>query len=200
VKRLVFLCFVVLCGCKVQQSWMEPHPSFERMMQQAKVNPFDESTFFDDGIAMRTPPRGTVSLEQTIGDRLFVDGMVDGVYAQIIPMEVKRDVLERGRERFEVYCSACHGVDGFGESVVAENMALRRPPSLHEDRIVALPPGRLYQVIRTGYGLMPPYAAQLTVRDRWAVVAYLRALQLSRRVDVAQLTPELRAQLEEATR
>lgn len=199
-KRLFFLGIVALCGCRTQQSWMDPDPHLERMMEQRKVNPFAESSFYDDGIAMRKPPLGTVSLEQTTGDRMLVDGMVDGRYAQNVPIAVTRDVLERGRDRFEIYCGACHGVDGSGESVVAENMALRKPPSLHEDRIRALPPGRVYQVIRTGYGVMPPYAVQLNVQDRWAVVAYLRALQLSRRVDVAQLTPEMRAQLTEATK
>ena len=202
-KRLTFTvigCAVVASlGCKVQQSWTEPEPGLERMMQQPRVDPFQESMFFDDGLAMRKPPPGTVSMEQRTGDRLFVDGLVDGTYAASIPVVVTRAVLDRGRDRFEIVCGACHGVDGSGESVVAENMALRKPPSLHEDRIVALPPGRIYQVIRTGYGLMPPYATQLSVDDRWAVVAYLRALQISRRVDVSGL-PEVRAQLEEATR
>jgi mono/diheme cytochrome c family protein len=202
VKRALALVFVVcgcVCGCKVQQSWTEPEPGFERMMQQPRVDPFQASAFFDDGLAMRKPPAGTVALEQRTGDRLYVDGLVDGRYATSLPVPLDRPLLERGRDRFEIFCAACHGMDGSGESVVAENMAMRRPPSLHEDRILALPLGRLYQIVRTGYGLMPPYAAQLSVDDRWAVVAYLRALQISRRVDVSQL-PDLRAQVEEGAR
>ena len=186
-------------GCKVQQSWTEPEPGLERMMVQPRVDPFGESAFFDDGKAMRKPPKDTVSLESTVGDRWVVDGLVGATYATKIPVPVTRALLETGRTRFDITCATCHGVGGDGESVVADNMALRRPPSLHEERIRALPPGRMYQVIRTGYGLMPPYAAQLTVEERWAIVAYVRALQLSQGVEVARLPPQMRAELEEAS-
>jgi mono/diheme cytochrome c family protein len=108
--------------------------------------------------------------------------------------------VEVGRAKFDVICAACHGVLGTGESVVAQNMALRRPTSLHEPYVRALPPGRIYQVIRTGYGVMPPYGPWLTVEERWGVVAYVHALQLSQGVEVTTLPPELRSALEEATR
>jgi mono/diheme cytochrome c family protein len=198
-----WLIFVAICiatsaavgGCKVQQSWTEPDPGLERMMQQPRVDPFQESAFFDDGLAMRKPPNGTVSIERRTGDRSIVEGVVDGRYAAAVPVPLTRALLDRGRDRFERICAVCHGVDGSGESVVAQNMALRRPPSLHEARIVALPVGRLYQVIGTGYGLMPSYAAMLPIDDRWAVVAYVRALQISRRIDVSRF-PELRAEID----
>ncbi len=93
-----------------------------------------------------------------------------------------------------MYCAACHGLAGDGDSPVARNMALRKPPSLHEPRIRALPAGRLYAVVRDGYGLMPSYAEELSVGERWAVVAYVRALQLSQGARLAELPPELRSE------
>lgn len=183
-------------GCRTQQSFVEPEPGLERMLEQPRVDPYEESWLFDDGMAMRTPPRGSVPVERRVGDPRVSDGMLDGAYVDEIPIPIDRALVERGRLRFEIHCGVCHGIAGDGLSIVAENMELRKPPSLHEPRIRALPVGRMYQVIRTGYGLMPPYAAQLPVYERWAVVAYVRALQLSRNADVSMLPQDVRAALE----
>lgn len=186
----------VVSGCRVQQAFVEPEPGLERMLDQPRVDPFQGSNFYDDGMGMRSPPRGAIPIERTASDPNVADGIDEGIYVAHVPIVVDRARMERGRERFDIFCAACHGVAGEGESVVAENMDQRKPPSLHEDRIRALPDGRIYQVITTGYGLMPTYAAQLSVEDRWAIVAYVRALQLSRRADVATLPPDVRAALE----
>ncbi len=178
-----------LAGCREQQAFVEPEPGLERMQEQPRYDPFGQSTFFRDGMAMRRPPEGTVPVDL---------GADDAGTGDRIPIRVDRALLERGRARFDVFCAACHGIGGNGESVVAENMRVRRPPSLLDERIRALPFGRLYQIVRGGYGLMPSYAAQLSVEDRWATVAYVRALQISRHSQVRSLPPDVRAELERA--
>lgn len=198
-RTSLFLLLVLLTvapACQTQQSWVEPEPGLERMLEQPRVDPFEGSSFYANGMAMRAPPPGTVPLERPSGPRTVLSGVDDGVYASRVPISVDRIAIEHGRERFDVFCGACHGLTGDGQSVVAENMDLRRPPSLHEARIVALAAGRVYEVIRKGYGLMPSYAARLSVSESWAVVAYLQALQLSRNARVATLPPDVLLQLE----
>lgn len=189
----LIVALVATTGCRRQQSFVEPEPGLERMLEQPRVDPFEGSTFYHDGMAMRPSPRGALPVERHIGDPLITFGVNGGVYAGRVPIPVDRRLLDEGRERFEILCAACHGMAGNGDSVVASNMELRKPPSLHEDRIRAFPPGRLYSVIRVGYGLMPSYAAQLCVEERWAVVVYVQALQLSHRAQVAALPEDVRA-------
>jgi mono/diheme cytochrome c family protein len=110
-----------------------------------------------------------------------------------MPIDATGELLALGRRKFDVHCAVCHGILGDGESQVAINMSLRRPPSLHAYRDVA--DGYLYQVISGGFGLMPSYAAQLDVHERWAVVAYVRALQLSQAASLDQAPPEVRESL-----
>ncbi len=198
-RVLALVCFascLLAFGCQRQQSFVEPEPSLERMLEQPRVDPFERSPFYQDGMAMRRPPSGAIAVERKIGDPRVDTGTDKGAVVERVPIEVDRALLARGRERFEILCAACHGITGDGESVVAENMDQRKPPSLHEERIRAFPAGRLYRVIQVGYGLMPSYAWQLSVEERWAVVAYVRALQLSRHAQVAALPPDVRAQLD----
>jgi hypothetical protein len=147
-------------------------------------------------MGMRRPSAGTIPVERNVGDTKVALGIENGSYVDRIPMDVDRALLEWGRARYEVVCGACHGITGDGESVVADNMDLRRPPSLHEARIRAFPVGRLYHVVRVGYGLMPSYEFMLSEKERWAVVGYVRALQLSRNVRASTLPPEVRAELD----
>jgi mono/diheme cytochrome c family protein len=163
----------------------------ERMLDQHKYEAYEASSLFEDGRVMRRPPRGTVHRGAVIGPAELVDGSRDGQYVETIPVPVDAALLGRGQNRFRIFCGACHGALGDGASQVAENMKLRRPPSLHEPRIVGYPAGRLYRVITEGYGLMPAYAEDLAVRDRWAVVAFVQALQLSQNVALADLPPRL---------
>lgn len=172
------LACATLAGCRVSER--SAVRDLERMRQQPRYETYGSSTFFDDSSAMRTPPQGTVARERVTGDALRTSGRADSVYADRIPIALDRAAVERGRGRFEIFCGPCHGVEGNGAGPVARNMTLRPPPSLYEARIRAMPPGRLYEVVTEGYGLMPSYAGDLPVDDRWKVVAYVRALQLSR--------------------
>jgi mono/diheme cytochrome c family protein len=147
---------------------------------------------------MRTPPAGTVAYRSAL-DPVVATGLgPDGRPVATVPLPLTAATLARGRSRFEIICAACHGVLGDGESQVALNMSLRRPPSLHAYRDV--PDGHVFRVITHGFGLMPSYAPALSVEDRWAVVAYVRALQLSQYAKVEQLPPAAREALEKEAR
>ena len=138
---------------------------------------YQASAQFADGLAMRHPPAGTVPY-RSARDPVVETGLApDGKPVRESPLEVTAATLARGRQRFDILCATCHGVLGDGESQVALNMSLRKPPSLHAYRDVG--DGYLFRVLSNGFGLMPSYANALTVEDRWAVVAYVRALQLS---------------------
>ena len=168
-------------------------PDWSRMITQPKLLPYGETGLFADGRAMRPPPPGTVPRDWIADPALRTgrtaagDGDVDAV-----PLPVTRAVLDRGRRWFAIACATCHGSAGDGDSAVARNMQRRRPPSLHEPRLVALTPGALYRVIVDGYGLMPSYAKLLGPGDRWAVIAYVRTLQLSWSARLAALPTAVR--------
>ncbi len=176
-----------------------PAPDLERMIDQRSLRAFEGTSLFPDGRAMRPPPPGAIALGADVSDSEGSTGLVaGGEYLDELPVPLTRSLLERGRNRFEIYCTPCHGLRGDGATVIAANMTLRRPPSLIEAPVTAFPVGRLFQVVSVGYGLMPSYQSQLPVPDRWAVVAYLRALALSQRVSLARLPAHARAQAERA--
>lgn len=164
---------------------------YERMIDQPRFDPYEPNPFFSDGATMQTPPPGTVSRDAVLGPPALVTGAVGGAYVGRPPIRVTPAVLRRGRDRYDIFCAACHGRIGDGRTQVAENMRLRPPPSLHEPRLVAAPAGRLFAVATAGYGLMPSYAEELDVLDRWAVVAYVQTLQLSQAAELAELPPAM---------
>jgi mono/diheme cytochrome c family protein len=168
------------------------------MQRQQKVKAFQSSSFWADGLGMRAPPEGTVPYGKLLPEEVVSGLGPDGLPVAILPIAVDAKLLARGRARFEVTCAVCHGLLGDGESQVSINMSLRHPPSLHAYRDV--PDGHVYRVISEGYGLMPSYAAELSVEDRWAIVAYVRALQLSQYATLDQVPPEVRKRLEEEGR
>jgi mono/diheme cytochrome c family protein len=165
------------------------------MLKQEKRLAYDTDPILPRGMAMQQPPDGTVPVDTVAGDPLLTTGVAAGRWAERIPMRFDRAFVEEGRARFDVFCATCHGVTGDGNSLVADKMSLRKPPSLQDARIRAFPSGRVFQTIREGYGVMPSYAVQLSIHDAWAVVAYVRALQLSRGAQVATLPREVRAEL-----
>jgi mono/diheme cytochrome c family protein len=177
-----------------------PEPDFERMLTQRNYRPYEQAPYFADNRSMRPPPEGTIDRRRIVGQPELTDGVVGGRYVTASPVPVNDVLLARGRDRFDVFCSACHGLRGDGVSEVARHMELRKPPSLLEDLVRAFPPGRVFQVISLGYGLMPSYAAELPVNDRWATVAYLRALQLSQGAQLAALPADVRAIAERSLR
>jgi mono/diheme cytochrome c family protein len=195
VRQVPFMLLVLALGCE----GVLPEPDLERMIDQRSLRAYERTSLFSDGRAMRPPPPGTIARDVKLGAEAANTGVTPaGDYVDQLPFPLTRPLLERGRNRFEIYCAPCHGVRGGGATVVAANMTLRRPPSLVGPPVTEFPVGRIFQVASAGYGLMPSYQSQLTVRDRWAVVAYLRALALSQRVSLARLPPPERAQAERA--
>ncbi len=172
---------------------------------QPKANRYRESKFFQDGLTMLAPPAGTVPRERiTLNARLTTGREPDGpiqtngeplpMYVTTVPVPMTRKLLDLGRKRYDITCGTCHGPLGDGDSIVARQMALRPPPSLH--RYTDRPAGYIYEVITKGFGMMASYAAELTVEERWAVVAYIRALQLSQGTPAAELPADVRQRLE----
>ena len=185
----------VLAGCRTDTTIVTPDPHLERMLKQEKHVAYEADPLFPGGSAMMQPPSGTLPVGTITGNPLLTTGIVDGHYADRIPVHVDRAMVENGRQNFETFCAACHGVLGDGNSVVADKMALRKPPSLHEQRIRDFAPGQLFATVRQGYGLMPSYSVQLSIDDTWGVVAYVRALQLARHAYAVKLPPDVRARL-----
>jgi mono/diheme cytochrome c family protein len=179
-KRVASLA-LSLCATSCDESvvWHELDPDLNRMLEQPRSDAYEPSPVFDDGKTMQSPPSGTMPRD--------LPPSVEPAYT--------RAVLEAGRARFEIVCAPCHGVLGDGVSVVASKMSLRKPPSLHEERLLSREPRAIVVTITEGFGLMPSYADVLSPPDRWAVAGYVKALQLSRRERVSDLPPELRAEL-----
>lgn len=166
------------------------------MHDQPRYEPLEASRFFDDHRSARPQVEGTVARGQLELDEAFFQGKVGDEYVDTFPFPITRQVLERGRQRFEIFCTPCHGRLGNGNGMVVQR-GFRRPPSYHDERLLESPPGYFFNVITHGFGAMTNYAARVPPRDRWAIVAYIRALQLSRRVPISELTPEEQRRLEE---
>ncbi|AKT42135.1 c-type cytochrome [Chondromyces crocatus] len=166
----------------------------ERMIYQQRYDPWEAASIFPDGKVMRHPPEGTVPRDRITFAPQVTDGVDDeGAYVDRVPYRLDRRALQRGQNRYDIFCAPCHGVAGDGVAQVAVAMSLRKPPTLVDAPIAAYPAGRLYQAIDVGYGLMRSYAADLTVEDRWAVVAYVQALQRARSTALDALPPAVRA-------
>jgi mono/diheme cytochrome c family protein len=195
--------------------------SRQDMHDQPKYKPLRGSTFFEDSLSARPGVPGTVARgylkddlhlytgragQTSASPKAIPPGKPPGmdakmavaaqgpIFVDTFPFPVTREVLERGRERFDIFCSVCHGRLGTGEGMVVRR-GFRQPPSYHIDRLKEAPVGHFFDVITNGFGAMPDYAAQIQARDRWAIVAYIRALQLSQNVPLGDVPPEGRSQL-----
>ncbi len=167
------------------------------MHDQPRYEPLEASTFFADGRASRPPVTGTVARGQLFDDPHLYEGKTDGEFATTFPFEVTMDVMQRGRERYDIFCSPCHDRLGTGQGMVVQR-GLSGPVSFHDQRLRDAHPGYLFDVITRGFGRMSGYAAQIPVKDRWAIVAYTRALQESRTAGLADVPPAARERLEES--
>ena len=165
------------------------------MHDAPRYEPLESSTFFADGSASRQPVADTVARGQLHLDRHLYEGVVDGRPAEVFTMPVTADVMARGRERVDVFCSPCHGRTGAGNGMIVQR-GFRNPPSFHEERLRNAPVGYFFDVMTHGFGAMQDYAAQVPVADRWAIVAYIRALQLSQRATVNEVPADRRAELD----
>jgi mono/diheme cytochrome c family protein len=167
------------------------------MHDQPKYQPLEASTFFGDAQASRMPVAGTVARGHLYDDALLYTGKLDGSDAVVFPFPVDNALMARGRERFNIYCSPCHGQTGLGDGMVVRR-GYRRPPSFADDRLRQAPLGHFFDVITNGFGAMPDYSAQIPAADRWAIIAYVRALQLSAHATLADVPAAERGRLDEA--
>lgn len=166
------------------------------MKVQPKYVPYGESSFFEDGRAMRPQVAGTVSREHRLGDSAFTEGLTaQGTPVEQVPFPLTREAVEAGRARFDIICATCHGRLGDGRSVVARKMSLRPPPSLHAFR--DRPPGFFFRTVSLGFGFMPRHADVLTVEERWQIVGYLGALLISQSQPVERVPPDVLRKLQE---
>ena len=179
---LLLLC-CVLCSCR------------RAMVDQPRVKPLAENDFFADGSGARPLPAHTVARGHLYEDDAFFTGMTNGELIAAFPAPLTREVLARGQNRFEIYCAVCHGATGYGDGMIVRR-GFPRPPSFHERRLRDAPVGHFFDVIRNGYGVMYSYAARVEPKDRWAIIAYIRALQLSQNATLDDVPSKERSKLE----
>ncbi len=168
------------------------------MHDQPRLEALEASSFFDDGMASRQLPAGTVPWGQLRDDTHLWQGKDEnGELVDSLPMELTRELVERGRTRYEIYCSVCHDSIGGGRGMVVRR-GFKQPPPLYEQRLKDMPAGYFFDVMTAGFGLMSSYKNQIPVEDRWAIVAYVRALQLSQTSALAELPQAVQAEFHQA--
>jgi len=166
------------------------------MQDQPKYKPLGQNSFFADGRDARPIPAGAIARDELNDEDPVHTGAQNGKFLETIPLPLTAALLERGHNRFDIFCSPCHGRLGDGYGMVRQR-GFWIPANLHTGRLRAVPPGYIYQVIKNGYGAMPDHGDQIPVRDRWAIVAYVRALQLSQNANVSDVPSEERKRLAE---
>src|SRR5262252_2762570 len=149
------------------------------MHVQPRQNPLSRSDFYADQRSARPPVEGTVARGDLRADTYFYTGKIGNNPGDVMPFPVTKEVLERGQERYDIFCAPCHSRVGDGNGFVPARGFARRPPSYHIPRLQKAPLGYFYDVMANGFGIMPDYASQISPEDRWKIVAYIRALQLS---------------------
>jgi hypothetical protein len=165
------------------------------MQDQPKYIPLRPSDFFLDGRSARPLSEGTIARGHLDADSAYYTGRgADGKFLTDFPMPVTKEVLLRGQQRFNVYCSPCHDRTGSGNGMIVRR-GYRRPPTYHSDRLREQPNGYFFDVITNGFGAMPDYSVQVHPQDRWAIVAYIRALQLSQQASINDVPASARGQL-----
>ena len=176
------VCLLAVSGCR------------QDMHNSPKSIPLRESVFFKNGSSARPLVEGTVARGTLQDDVTFFTAKDGAALVDALPFALTADVLDRGEQRFDIYCSPCHGVTGRADGMIVRR-GYRTPPSFHIDRLRQAPLGHFYDVMTNGFGAMPDYRAQIAPRDRWAIAAYVRALQLSQHAVAAELSPEDRQKL-----
>lgn len=203
------LAAATLVSCRGQLSEKPPIQLQQNMYYQERFNPQEANPFFEDGMAMRAPIEGTVARGELREDTRYYEGVDEnGRFVDENPLDLSRELLERGRDRYDIYCAVCHGGIGDGQGVIMVGQYGYVPaPSFHTDQLRDIPDGQIYSAIYNGVRTMPSYRTQIPVEDRWAIVAWVRTLQLSQNasadllreygVDVDQLDREYQAMLQE---
>ena len=181
------LALLAVAGCKREDMHNQPRNEWQ-----------EQSDFFADGSSARPQVEGTMHTAQLMSNSpLLTTRAPAGGYATEYPLEITRGALERGRQRYDIYCSMCHGATGYGDGMIVRR-GFARPPSFHDDRLRAAAPGYFVEVITHGFGAMYSYNDRVAPEDRWKIAAYVKTLQLSRRADLALLSPEDRQRVEQA--
>jgi mono/diheme cytochrome c family protein len=165
------------------------------MHDQPKYVPLRQAAFFGDDRSARPLIAGTVARGHLNDDTLLHTGKVGNADATMFPFAVDERTMARGHERFDIHCSPCHGRTGQGDGMVVRR-GFRRPPTFHQDRLRNAPVGQIFDVITNGFGAMPDYATQIGAADRWAIIAYVRALQLSEHATMADVPADRRGGLD----
>jgi mono/diheme cytochrome c family protein len=189
-KRVLWLAFSAFCilhsallvGCR------------QKMAVQPRYDPLEPSDFFADHMSARPRLPGTVARGEAAMTGPLVTGKMNGVDVDGYPFPVTAAVMNRGQERYNIYCTPCHGRLGDGNGMIPSR-GYRRPPSYHTDALRTAKTGHFFDVMTNGFGAMPSYAPQISVQDRWAIIAYIRALQLAHNATINELTPEERGKL-----
>ena len=182
VRGALLAACLLLAGCRQD---MHDTPRYE---------PLEESDFFADGRSERLPVANTVARGLLREDELLYTGRVNGQLANMFPMPVDAQVMLRGQERFNVFCSPCHGRTGQGDGMVVRR-GFRAPTAFTDQRLREAPVGYFYDVMTNGFGAMSDYASQVPVADRWAIAAYIKALQLSQHATIDDVPADKRAEL-----
>lgn len=156
------------------------------MHDQPRFKPLAQSDFYSDLRSARPPVEGTVAQGQLHEDTYFYTGKIGNNPGDYMPFPVTEQVLARGRERYNIYCAPCHSRLGDGNGMIVQR-GFKRPPSYHDERLRKAPLGYFFDVMTNGFGAMPDYASQIPVRDRWSIVAYIKALQLSQNATSADI-------------
>lgn len=190
-RYAVVVIAAVMAACQGRPSENAPIHLNLNMDDQEKYQAQEASRFFADGFAMRIPPDGTVARGQLREDDAFYRGREAGEFVAVNPVAVTLPVLKRGQERFNIYCSPCHGRTGDGRGIMVTRGYVP-PPTFHSKRIRELPDGHIFEVITNGVRNMPAYRNQIAERDRWAIVAFMRALQRSRNARFTDIPEEKR--------
>ena len=170
----------------------------QQMAEQPRCGPLEPSAFFTNGRCAQQPVEGTVARGALHLDEHLYAGKIDGQLANALPFPLTRQLLERGQQRFDIYCTPCHDHLGSGQGMIVRR-GFSPPPSLHLERLRLAPVGHFFDVISHGFGAMPKYSTQISTQDRWAIAAYIRALQLSQHATLADVPDEVRQRLQGAT-
>ena len=184
----IVLLFLVLPGCRSE------------MYDQPRFEPYEATEFFDDGTSARplvagTVPRRDPREQGKSSDELFTTGKKAGQLADSLPFPVDSALLDRGQDRYRIFCTPCHGELGDGRGMIVQR-GFNPPPSFHGEELRKKPVGHYFDVMTRGFGTMYSYASRISARDRWAIAAYIRALQLSQHATAGDLSPEDRGQLQ----
>jgi mono/diheme cytochrome c family protein len=185
--RLMLICALLFlfAGCR------------QDMYNQPKAKTYSATQFFANGTSAQPIPPHTVEYHGVRQNEAFYTGLTNGVLVAQLPIRLTPALLERGRERYDIYCAVCHGATGEGNGEIVQR-GFPAPPTYHSERLRNSPIGHFYDVITNGYGVMYSYASRVEPADRWAIATYIRALQLSQGMKASELSPNEQRQLERA--